>query len=355
MSGPDIICEKLGFCGVVTLNRPKALNALTQAMVLGLGNALDLWEHDSDITSVVVKSVSDKAFCAGADIKSIYELGKAGQFSGQLDFLAQEYRLNRRIATYPKPYIALINGIVMGGGVGISIHGAHKIAGEAYSFAMPEVGIGLIPDVGASFFLPRLPGKLGTYLGLTGARLSAGDAIAFGVASAFVPGDRHEALLQRLIAGEAAQSAIKAEAREAPASELLGLRHFVDGCFAPQNLATIMEDIDDAGYGGSMFAMNTYETILSKSPLSLAITLKMLELGAKLDLDAALQLEYRVAAHCFKGQDFYEGVRAALIERDRNPKWSPASIDALKPQDSEPYFESLGDAELVFSVPAIAI
>jgi enoyl-CoA hydratase len=352
---PDIICEKLGFCGVVTLNRPKALNALSQAMISGLANALDVWEHDPEIKSVLVKSTSEKAFCSGADIKSIYELGKAGQYSEQLSFLAQEYSLNRRIATYPKPYIALINGIVLGGGVGISIHGAYKIAGEAFSLAMPEVGMGFIPDVGASFFLPRFPGKLGAYLALTGAHLSAGDAVAFSVATAFVPADRHEALLQRLIAGEAVESAITAEKSEPPVSELMGLRHFVDGCFAPQKLVTILEDIDDAGYGGSMFAMNTYETILSKSPLSLAITLKMLELGAKLDLEAALRLEYRVAAHCFKKHDFYEGVRAALVDRDRNPQWSPASIEALEPQDIEPFFESLGDAELAFYEPATTI
>lgn len=351
MSDNEICCEKLGFCGVVTLNRPEALNALNLNMISGLNAALDLWEHDPDVKSVIVKSASDRAFCSGADIKSLYELGNAGRYTEQLDFLAQEYRLNRKIATYPKPYIALINGIVMGGGVGISIHGTHRIAGDAYSFAMPETGIGFIPDVGASYFLPRLPGKLGTYLGLTGARLSAGDAIAFGAATAFVPADRFEALLQNLIKGEAAELAIKSVETEPPISELMGLRHFVDGCFAPQKLETILEDIDDAGYGGSMFALNTYETILSRSPLSLALTLKMLELGAGLDLDAALQLEYRIAAHCFKGHDFYEGVRAALVERSSDPHWAPASIEALRQQDIEPYFESLGDAELTFSIP----
>lgn len=348
MENSEVIAEKSGSCGLITLNRSKALNALTLRMIDTIADALDSWENDPDVKTIVVKSSSEKAFCAGADVKAIYELGKAGRHSEQMGFFAREYALNLRIARYPKPYVALMNGIVMGGGVGISIHGSHKVASENYQFAMPETDIGFFPDVGGSYFLPRMQGKLGVYLGLTAARLSAGDACAFGVADAFVPQARHASLLQRLIEGENADAALAAEKTEAPGSGLVGLRHFVDGCFAPQKLETILEDIDDAGYGGSAFALSTYETIIAKSPTSLALTLKLLDLGSKLDLEDALRIEYRVAAHCMKGSDYYEGVRAVLVDRDRMPKWIPTCIEELKPETIDAYFEPVEGEDLVF-------
>src|ERR1700716_1698519 len=201
MSKPEITCERVGCCGLITLNRPKALNALTLNMVREMAGALDRWEPDPAVTLVIITGAGGKAFCAGGDIRILYDLGKAGRHAEQLSFWREEYRLNRRIKLYPKPYVALADGIVMGGGAGVSLHGSHVIAGEHFTVAMPETGIGFIPDVGATFFLPRLSGKAGVYLALTGAGMTCGDALAFGVACAHVPSARHAALMQTLIGG----------------------------------------------------------------------------------------------------------------------------------------------------------
>lgn len=348
MSEPEITCEKVGHCGVITLNRPAALNALTLNMVREIARALDLWESDPAVGCVLIRGTGDRAFCAGADIRVLYELGRAERYADQLGFWREEYILNRRIKLYPKPYVALIDGIVMGGGVGVSVHGSHRVAGDKYSFAMPEVGIGFFPDVGATFFLPRLPGKAGVYLALTGARIAGGDAIAFGLASAYTPSERHAALAQRLIDGEEISAAIAAESAPAPNSALIGQRHFIDGCFAAATLPAILEEIDDAGYGGSEFALATYATIRSKSPTSLAIALRQMQLGAKLDIEEALRTEFRIVARIAKGHDFYEGVRATIIDKDNRPRWSPAEVEMIKPGDIDPYFAPPLEGELEF-------
>lgn len=348
MSEPEITCEKTGCCGVITLNRPKALNALTLNMVREMARALDLWESDPAIGCVLIRAAGDRAFCAGADIRVLYELGRAERYADQLGFWREEYSLNRRIKLYPKPYVALIDGIVMGGGAGVSVHGSHRVAGDTYGFAMPEVGIGFFPDVGATFFLPRLPGKLGVYLALTGARMTSGDAVAFGLADAYVPSARHAALAQRLIDGEGVAAAIAAESAPPPNSVLIGQRHFIDGCFAAATLPAILEEIDDAGYGGSEFALATYATIRAKSPTSLAIALRQMQIGAKLDIDEALRTEFRIVARIAKEHDFYEGVRATIIDKDNHPHWSPAEIEMIKPGDIDPYFAASPEGELEF-------
>src|SRR3984893_1522596 len=201
MSEPEVNCEKAGCCGLITLNRPKALNALTLNMVRQIATALDRWESDSAVACVIMTGAGCKAFCAGGDIRILYNLGKEGRYGEQLCFLREEYRLNRRIKLYPKPYLAFADGIVMGGGAGVSLHGTYVIAGENFTFAMPEVGIGFVPDVGATFFLPRLPSRVGLYLALTGARMTCGDALAFKVASTHVPSARHAALIERVVRG----------------------------------------------------------------------------------------------------------------------------------------------------------
>ncbi|WP_026608382.1 enoyl-CoA hydratase/isomerase family protein [Methylocapsa acidiphila] len=349
MSDPEISCAKEGRCGVIVLNRPDALNALTLPMVREIARALDAWEHDPAVQSVVVKAAGDRAFCAGADIRQLHDLGKAGRFDDQLAFWREEYVLNRRIKLYPKPYVSLVDGIVMGGGAGISIHGSHVVAGEKFSFAMPEVGIGFFPDVGATYFLPRLPGKAGVYIALTGARLTCGDAIAFGLASAHVPSARHEALAGRLIEGQDVSAAIAAEAAPAPESALAGQRHFIDGCFAAKTVAAILDEIDDAAYGGSEFAFATFETIRAKSPTSLTIALRQMQIGGSLDIDEALRTEFRIVARVARGEDFYEGVRAAIIDKDHSPAWRPAEIEAVQPADVDTYFAPLTAGELQVS------
>ncbi|MGH6801649.1 MAG: enoyl-CoA hydratase/isomerase family protein, partial [Methylocella sp.] len=232
MSEPEITCEKAGCCGLITLNRPKALNALTLHMVRQMAGALNRWERDPGVTRVIITGAGGKAFCAGGDIRILYDLGKAGRNAEQLSFWREEYHLNRRIKLYPKPYVALADGIVMGGGAGISVHGSHVIAGEHFTFAMPETGIGFFPDVGATFFLPRLPGYTGRYLALTGMRMTCGDALAFGVAFAHVPSVRHAGLVQRLIGGEDIEAAIAAEKVPPPVSALDQQRQSIERCFS---------------------------------------------------------------------------------------------------------------------------
>jgi enoyl-CoA hydratase len=350
MSEAEVICEKMGHCGVITLNRPKALNALTLNMVRGIAGALDQWEKDAEIRSVAVRGAGDKAFCAGGDIKRLYELGKAGDYDGQTAFWREEYQLNYRIKTYSKPYIALINGIVMGGGAGVGIHAHHAVATETFSFAMPEVGIGFFPDIGASYFLPRLAGYAGFYLALTGSRITLGEALALGLVQAHVPAAKLEALLTRLVSGAEVKAAIAAEAAPGPDSSLAAEREFIGTAFGAKDIATILSRITAAADAGSSFAAKTRDTILGKSPTSVAIALRQMQLGAGLDLAENLRMDLRIVTRIARGHDFYEGVRATLIDRDNHPQWRPDKFEAVKTADIDPYFASLGKDELVFPV-----
>lgn len=345
----EIVCERIGCCGVITLNRPRALNALSFDMVAAMGRALETFAHAPDIRCVVLRS-ANTAFCAGADIKAIAQLGMAGRHAEQLAFLAAEYRNCHRIAQYPKPYIALIDGIIMGGGAGIAVNGAHRVAGDNVSFAMPEVGIGFFPDIGASFFLPRLPAQIGTYLAVTGARAALGDVVALGLATAHVPSARFAALFERLIGGEAPQHAIAAERAVAPDSDLVRRRDLIARCFAAPSLHAVLAALG-AESAASPFAAATLKLMHGRSPTSMAIALKQMRLGAALSFDAALRMEFRVAARIVRGHDFYEGVRAALIDKDHTPLWRPASVDAVAAADIDAYFAPGAD-ELAFSAPA---
>ena len=348
MSEPEIICAKVGSCGIVTLNRPKALNALTLNMVREMAGVLDRWENDARVSCVIVKGVGDKAFCAGGDIRILYDLGKAGRHAEQLCFWREEYRLNRRIKLYPKPYLALASGIVMGGGAGLSLHGSHVIAGENFTFAMPESGIGFFPDVGATFFLPRLPSHAGVYLALTGARMTCGDALAFGVARAHVPSARHAALAQRLTGGEAIETAIAAEKALPPASSLSQQSQSIERCFSAATLSAILAKLDDASQSGSDFARSAAGAIRSKSPSSLAIALRQMQIGAKLDFDEALRTEFRIVSRIARGHDFYEGVRAVIIDKDNRPRWNPTSMESVESVMIDSYFAPLLEGELDF-------
>jgi enoyl-CoA hydratase len=348
MSEPEITCEKVGRCGLITLNRPKALNALTLNMVREMAGALDRWERDPVVTRVIITSAGGKAFCAGGDIRILYDLGKAGRHAEQLSFWREEYCLNRRIKLYPKPFVALADGIVMGGGAGISVHGSHVIAGEHFTFAMPETGIGFFPDVGATFFLPRLPGYTGVYLALTGVRMTCGDALAFGIAAAHVPSARHADLAQRLIGGEDIAAAVAAEKAPPPVSTLYPQSQSIDRGFSAPALPSILANLDDASRAGSDFARSAIQTIRSKSPSSLAITLRQMQIGAKLDIEEALRTEFRIVSRIARGHDFYEGVRAVIIDKDHRPLWNPAGIESVEPAGIEAYFAPLLEGELDF-------
>ena len=341
---PEILFEQRGPIGIVTLNRPKVLNALTYNMVKQLHPQLEQWADDDSITTVVIQAVGEKAFCAGGDIRVLHDQGKAGS-PEVINFYRDEYRLNRYIKRYPKPYVALMSGINMGGGVGVSVNGSHRVASERLTFAMPETGIGLFPDVGGTYFLPRCPGEVGMYLGLTGARLKVADAIYAGIADAFVPADRHEALLARLVDGAAVDAAIAAETEATDDAPLAQLQGPIDAAFSADSVDDILQRLDaDA----SEWATKMAETIRSKSPLSTRVAFGQIRAGAELDFEDCMSLEFRLTNRFMAAPDFYEGVRAVVIDKDQAPKWQPASLDAVTDEQVAGYFASLGENELTF-------
>src|SRR5918998_826188 len=264
----ETVCETRGRAGLITLNRPAALNALTLTMTREMRRALDSWAKDPAVTRIIVQGAGGKAFCAGGDIRRLTDLLKAGEKDEALAFWREEYQLNALIKRYPKPYISLIDGIVMGGGVGVSLHGSHRVAGERYLFAMPEVAIGFFPDVGATYALPRLPGRTGTYIALTGERVRAADALALGLATHAVPSTDHPALLEALIAGEEVEPTLARFSRQPGEPALARDRAVIDACFAAESVEGILDRLDGAGYPGSEFAARTAATIRTKSPTS---------------------------------------------------------------------------------------
>ena len=342
----EALIERRGRAGVIVLNRPKALNALTLSMVRLIAAALDEWDRDGAVEQIVFLGAGDRAFCAGGDIRRLYDLGRAGDHEAQLTFWLEEYQLDRRIKTYTKPIIALVDGIVMGGGVGLAMHAAYTVAGERFVFAMPEVGIGFFPDVGAAWLLPRLPFHLGVYFALTGLRADTGDALASGLAQTFVPSAAFPALAQAL-AREPVETALARFAAQPPSSALIGEAEAIDACFARPDRAAILEALRQAETQGRSFAARARAAMLEKSPTSQAIALRQMALGATIDFDEALRMDYRIVSRICRGHDFYEGVRAVIVDKDNRPLWAPppsrGEVDA--------YFAPLGDGELKFPAP----
>jgi enoyl-CoA hydratase len=348
----DVIITRRGHAGLIQLNRPRALNALTPAIVQQMGQALDAFEREPAIAHVVVYAAPGRAFCAGGDIRQLYEQIKRGDYAAARAFWATEYRLNRRIKRYSKPYVALIDGIVMGGGVGISVHGSHRVATERYSFAMPEVGIGFFPDVGTSYFLPRCPDATGRYLALTGLRADSGDGLALGLATAYVPSAQLENLIAALAERSDTQAAIAEFAAPPPPSPIAAQTTLIRRCFSGADLNTILGLLERAH--DSDFAATARSTMATKSPTSLHIVLRQMQLGGSLDFDEALRMEYRIVSRLCRGHDFSEGVRAVIIDKDNRPNWQPASLDAVDPCAIDACFTVLdADEELHFdALPA---
>lgn len=333
----QVIVEKRGGAGIIRLNRPKAINSLTLPMVRGLFQALQRFEEESDVSCVVLTGEGDRGLCAGGDVRIIHDLGKAGD-PQVLDFWREEFPLNYRIAHYSKPYVALMDGIVMGGGVGISAHGSHRIVTERTRLAMPETGIGYFPDVGGSWLLPRAPGECGTWLGLTGNAVNAADAIYAGFADHLVPSDRFDGLVQDLSQAadtDSIETAITARAVEPGEGVLSTNRDVIDATF---RFDTVEEIFAALAARHDAFSRETLEVLQKRSPTSLKLTLKLLRLGREsASLIECLEREFAAGTEILRWHDFYEGVRAALVDKDRNPRWRPARLEEVSEEDLSPY------------------
>lgn len=339
---PEVFFAQSGRLGIITLNRPEALNALTLGMCHAIEARLNEWRNDARIGTIVIGGAG-RAFCAGGDIRALYDLGLAkDQYPYR--FYHDEYRLNALIKHFPKPYIALINGIVMGGGVGVSVHGSHRVVSENLRFAMPETGIGLFPDVGGSYFLSRCPGQLGVFLALTGTRIGAADALYCGIATAYMPAARFSDVQSALAQDPSIENVLKKSAEIPPdAPSLAQHRVRIDRIFAYDRVEDIIAALEREG---DEWAAQTRATILGKSPISTKVALRQLREGAKLDFDACMQMEYRLANRFIEGRDFYEGVRATVIDKGQAPKWQPDSLAGISDADVDAYFAPLGPREL---------
>ncbi|PHR54629.1 MAG: enoyl-CoA hydratase [Robiginitomaculum sp.] len=344
VKNPEILVEVRGRMGLLTLNRPKALNALTLEMIRAMTQALLAWRDDDKIVGVIVQGAGDRAFCAGGDIRMLYE-GKGQDMTYSHGFYVEEYQLNTLIREYPKPYVAMIDGFVMGGGVGVSIHGSRRVAGDQTLFAMPETGIGFYPDVGGSYFLPRLPGKTGTWIALTGARLNASDALYCGVATDYAPSEQHHMIVNRLVDDASAAKDV-AEIIDSltglPAqSGLRRHRELLDRIFAKKSLENVM---DALARSDSDWAAKQHKILSGKSPTALKVTLRQMKEGGNLDFRACMQMELGLSMKFVAGMDFYEGVRALLIDRDNTPVWDPDHLGDVSDADVSEYFIPLDDA-----------
>jgi enoyl-CoA hydratase len=363
VSGADeILLGREGGLATLVINRPQTLNALTLNNYRRFAPALRDWAADPTVHAVVVRGAGERAFCAGGDVRAVYEAGRGISGCPELPavFFREEYELIRDIHHFPKPYLAIIDGITMGGGAGISLNGAYRIATEGTLIAMPETAIGLFPDVGATRFLNRCPGLIGRYLGLTGARLKAADTVYCGFATHVVPHDRVGELITTLGRIDWQTGAERHQidavlcrfAAEPGAAPLARLRPAIDRCFAEETVEEVFEALGaEAAAGGewSGWARETHDGLSTKSPTSLKITLRQLQLGREYDLEAALALEYRLTQHVMAAHDFYEGVRAMLIDKDQRPRWRPATLAEVSDDIVEAYFTSIGDRELRFA------
>jgi enoyl-CoA hydratase len=348
---PDLIARREGSAGIIRLNRPKAINAVTLEMFRDVDKALDQFEVDPAVAVIVLEGAGERGLCAGGDIRALWESSKVQGDLGKI-LWREEYILNARIKKFPKPYVSFMDGIVMGGGVGLSAHSSHRIVTERTKLAMPEVGLGFFPDVGGTYLLSRSPGEIGTYFGLTGTTMNGPDAIYARFADAVVPSAKLPALREMLtrmrpgtMSGEV-RALIDGFATGEKAGPVAARQAEIDRLFGFDR----MEDIIAAlKRDGSELAQGALKTLGEKSPRGMVVTLKLLRLAREApSLEECLVREYRAALEVFRSDDFREGVRAAVIDKDRNPRWSPAAIEDVTPGMLAPYFAEIGADELKF-------
>ncbi|MCV7381914.1 3-hydroxyisobutyryl-CoA hydrolase [Mycobacterium alsense] len=335
----DVLTRVANGVGVITLNRPKAINSLNQHMVDALRDVLTRWETDDAVRAVVLEGAGERGLCAGGDVVAVYRSARKDGVEVRR-FWRDEYLLNGQIGRFGKPYVSLMDGIVMGGGVGVSAHGNTRVVTDTSKIAMPEVGIGFIPDVGGAFLLSRAPGALGLYAALTGAPFSGSDAIAMGFADHYVPHSELGAFTAAIIA-EGVDGALARHAVEPPPSELAAQRDWIDACFSGDTAQDIVAALRAHG---SQPAAAAADLIATRSPIAVSVALEAVRRAAKLEtLEDVLVQDYRVSSASARSHDLVEGIRAQIIDKDRNPKWSPATLDEITAADVEAYFEPVDD------------
>jgi enoyl-CoA hydratase len=339
----EVLIKRHGRAGHIILNRPKAMNALTHGMVTAITAALEQWQDDDAVSTVVLSGAGERGLCAGGDIVAIYHDALAGG-TDTARFWADEYRLNAMIARYPKPYVALMDGVVLGGGVGVSAHGSIRVVTERTKLGMPETGIGFVPDVGGTWLLSRAPGELGTHVALTAGSITGSDAIVLGLADCFLDSSQLPALIEALSRMEAEEAVRSLMRNHFPPSSLAAERSWIDECYA---FDTVEEIVQALQLQGSPAAARAAESIHAKSPTAVKVTLESLRRARALTtLEEVLDQEYRVSLRCLQGREFREGIRAQVIDKDRSPHWSPASLPEVTPQAVEAHFADLGAREL---------
>ncbi|OBI49516.1 enoyl-CoA hydratase/isomerase family protein [Mycobacterium sp. E796] len=334
----EVLTRVEGGVGLITLNRPKAINSLNQTMVEALSAVLTRWENDDAVRAVVLSGAGERGLCAGGDVVAVYESARKDGVEVR-KFWRDEYLLDGQVGRFAKPYVSLMDGIVMGGGVGVSAHGSVRVVTETSKVAMPEVGIGFVPDVGGAFLLSRAPGALGLHAALTGAPFSGADAIAMGFADHYVPRDELDAFVKAIVE-DGVEGALAAHAIEPPSSELVAQRDWIDPCFAGDTVEEILAAL--RSHGGR--ATDAADLIATRSPIAVSVALEAVRRAAKMEtLEEVLVQDYRVSSTAARSHDLVEGIRAQIIDKDRNPKWSPATLAEITAADVEAYFAPVDD------------
>ena len=343
----DILFEKKGRCGVVTLNRPHALNAVTREMIAALDTHYKAWQADPDIYGVVMCAAGDRAFSAGGDLRSLHSMVQEGRMDDALAYYREEYTRNWQLDRFNKPNIALINGIVMGGGVGVCVYGTHRVAGENLTFAMPEVGIGLFPDIGGAYFLNRFPGETGTYLGLTGKSVGAADAYALGFATHCVRSAHFPQIEAAMREAEPIDPVLQDLHRDPGESSLLARRDWIDTAFSKDSVEAIMAVLGSMTGEARGWAGETLAIMEKKSPLALKVTLRHLRACRGLDLKSVLERDFRLVQHFLNGSDLYEGIRVAIIDKGDQPNWQYRRVEDIPEAAVDAYFTTTTQPDLV--------
>ena len=344
----DVLFEEKGHAGLIILNRPKALNALTREMCVAMHRQLERWLADDAVHHILIKSNSEKAFCAGGDIRQVAENGPE-KIDESLPFFADEYRLNAYMESYPKPLIALLDGIVMGGGVGISVHGAYRVGSEKMLFAMPETAIGFFPDVGGSHFLPKMPQSTGMYCAMTGERLKQADCYWTGILTHAVKSVDMAVLSEALCEAQDVEPVLARYAFDPGPAPLQAKADVVDACFGAENSREVMERLHKLkGSEHDDFAVASLDTMAKRSPLSMEVAFQQVRRGKGLAMKDCMIMEHRIVSKILQGKDFYEGVRAVIIDKDHAPKWQHSSLGEIKMVDVEAHFMPPKGGDLVF-------